>query len=170
MTILIDGRGHLMGRLASGIAKQLLEGQSIVVVRCEELERSGAIWRNQKVRHEFTHKTNNTNPLKGPAHERSPAKIFMRMVRGMLPHKTERGKAAFARLQTFEGIPHPFDKQQRVVVPRALRVVRLRPDRRFTNLGELCKANGWKKYDLIKTLEEKRKAKSAIYFQNKKAQ
>ena len=32
--IIIDGKGHLMGRLAAIIAKQLLKGQKIVVVRC----------------------------------------------------------------------------------------------------------------------------------------
>ena len=31
--ITVDGRGHLIGRLASVIAKQLLEGQRVVVVR-----------------------------------------------------------------------------------------------------------------------------------------
>ena len=40
--IIIDGRGHLMGRLASIVAKQILCGQRIVVVRCEEIDISGA--------------------------------------------------------------------------------------------------------------------------------
>jgi large subunit ribosomal protein L13Ae len=31
--ILVDGRGHLLGRLASYVAKQLLSGSRIVVVR-----------------------------------------------------------------------------------------------------------------------------------------
>lgn len=31
--IVVDGRGHLIGRLASVIAKQLLNGQRVVVVR-----------------------------------------------------------------------------------------------------------------------------------------
>ena len=39
---LIDGRGHLMGRLASVVAKQLLEGKHIVVVRSEEMNISGS--------------------------------------------------------------------------------------------------------------------------------
>lgn len=40
--IVIDCRGHLMGRLASIIAKQLLNGQKIVAVRCEGIEMSGS--------------------------------------------------------------------------------------------------------------------------------
>ncbi|MFN9907975.1 MAG: uL13 family ribosomal protein [bacterium] len=33
--VIIDGKGHLLGRLASIVAKELLSGQRIVVVRCE---------------------------------------------------------------------------------------------------------------------------------------
>jgi large subunit ribosomal protein L13Ae len=35
--IVIDGRGHLVGRLASKVAKEILSGQRVVVVRCELL-------------------------------------------------------------------------------------------------------------------------------------
>lgn len=39
--VVIDGRGHLLGRLASIVAKELLSGQKVAVVRCEELMISG---------------------------------------------------------------------------------------------------------------------------------
>jgi large subunit ribosomal protein L13Ae len=50
--IIIDGKGHLLGRLASIIAKQILSGQKITVVRCEEINISGSFFRN-KVRPTF---------------------------------------------------------------------------------------------------------------------
>lgn len=40
--IVVDCRGHLVGRLASLIAKELLQGQHVVAVRCEQLEISGS--------------------------------------------------------------------------------------------------------------------------------
>ena len=40
--IVVDCRGHLVGRLASLIAKELLMGQHVVAVRCEQLEISGS--------------------------------------------------------------------------------------------------------------------------------
>ena len=43
-------------------------------------------------------------------------------VRGMTPHKTERGKDALKRLQTFEGVPPPYDKKKLMVIPSALKV------------------------------------------------
>lgn len=40
--IVIDGKGHLLGRLASIVAKQLLFGKKVVVVRAEALIISGS--------------------------------------------------------------------------------------------------------------------------------
>lgn len=40
--VIIDGRGHLLGRVASVVAKELLLGQHVVVVRCEALNVSGS--------------------------------------------------------------------------------------------------------------------------------
>lgn len=40
--IVIDGKGHLLGRLASICAKQLLIGKKIVVVRTEQIVISGS--------------------------------------------------------------------------------------------------------------------------------
>lgn len=40
--IVIDGKGHLLGRLASIVGKQLLQGKKIVVVRCESIIVSGS--------------------------------------------------------------------------------------------------------------------------------
>ncbi len=41
-SVVIDGKGHLLGRLASIVAKQLLLGKKIVVVRCEQIVISGS--------------------------------------------------------------------------------------------------------------------------------
>lgn len=92
--IIIDGKGHLVGRLASKIAKELLSGQKIVVVRCEQIIRSGSLFRNKLIFHEFLRKKINTNPRRGFVHYRTPSRIFWRAVRGMLPHKSAKGAAA----------------------------------------------------------------------------
>ena len=39
--VVVDASQHLIGRLASVIAKQLLNGQHVTVVRCERLEQTG---------------------------------------------------------------------------------------------------------------------------------
>lgn len=165
--IVIDGRGHLLGRLASKVAKELLNGQRIVVVRCELLLKSGSLFRNKLKHHEFLRKRKNTNPRRGPFHFSSPSRIFWRAVRGMLPHKTPKGAVALARLKVFDGIPFPFDQKRRMVVPEALKILRLQSHRKFCELGELAQLVGWTKKDLVSRLEEKRKTKAAKYWQLK---
>jgi len=52
--VIVDGRGHLLGRLASILAKELLNGQKVVVVRCEEINISGSLFRNKRQPHNAT--------------------------------------------------------------------------------------------------------------------
>ena len=67
----------------------------------------------------------------------------------MVPHKTARGTAAMERLKVFEGVPPPYDKKKRVVVPQALRILRLRPGRKYCTVGRLSHEVGWKYQDVI---------------------
>ncbi|WP_459806087.1 uL13 family ribosomal protein, partial [Herbidospora sp. RD11066] len=97
-----------------------------------------------------------------------PSRIVWRTIRGMIPHKSKRGAEAMNRLKVFDGIPHPYDKEKRMVVPSALRVVRLKPGRRYCVLARLSHEVGWKYKDVLETLEEKRKAKAAVYYEHKK--
>ena len=55
--VIVDGRGHLLGRLASILAKELLNGQKVVVVRCEEINISGSLFRNKRQQQISTHRT-----------------------------------------------------------------------------------------------------------------
>jgi large subunit ribosomal protein L13Ae len=167
--IVIDGKGHLLGRLASTVAKQLLNGQHIVVVRCEALNVSGEFFRNKLKYHAYLRKATRYNKNRGPFHFRAPSRIFYKAVRGMISHKTARGKAALERLKVFEGVPPPYDKQKRVVVPQALRVLRLKPGRKYTTIGRLSHEVGWKYQDVVARLEERRKVKAAAYYAKKVA-
>ena len=87
----------------------------------------------------------------------------------MVPHKTKRGAEALERLKAFEGVPPPFDKVKRLVVPDALKVLRLQHGHRFCKLGDLAFSVGWKHRDAVAELEEKRKAKAAKFYEAKKA-
>lgn len=167
--IIVDCRGHLLGRLASILAKQLLNGQAIVAVRTEEINISGSHFRNKLKFFDKLRKHHNTNPKRGPFHFRAPSRILYHTVRGMIPHKTFRGKQALQRLKVFEGIPAPFDKKKRMVIPEAMRVIRLKQGRDFANLGELASQTGWKHADLIKRLEDNRKVRANAWYQKRKA-
>ena len=60
---MVDGKGHLLGRLASTVAKQLLNGQKIVVVRCEALNISGEFFRAKRASLLPTFEPTLDNPL-----------------------------------------------------------------------------------------------------------
>uniref|UniRef100_A0A665UXU1 Large ribosomal subunit protein uL13 n=1 Tax=Echeneis naucrates TaxID=173247 RepID=A0A665UXU1_ECHNA len=152
--LLLDGRGHLLGRLAAIVAKQVLLGHKVVVVRCEGINISGNFYRNKLKYLAFLRKRMNTNPSRGPYHFRAPSRIFWRTVRGMLPHKTKRGQAALERLKVFDGIPPPYDKVMMV----------------FALLGRLAHEVGWKYQAITATLEEKRKEKAKLRYSKKKTQ
>merc|ERR1712137_978565 len=151
------------------IAKELLNGQQVVCVRTEDINISGSLYRNKLKYAMFKKKRMNSNPKTGPLHYRSPSKILWRTIRGMVPHKTSRGAAALDRLKSFEGIPHPYDRKKRMVIPSCLKVLRIRPERKFCKLGDLSDQNGWKHKELLERLESKRKVKSEAYHKKKKA-
>ena len=71
--------------------------------------------------------------------------------------------------QVFDGIPDPYDRQKRMVVPSALRVLKLKPGRKYCQIGRLSHETGWKYKPVIEALEEKRKAKDRVYYQTKMA-
>merc|ERR1712125_188220 len=141
----------------------------VVCVRTEDINISGSLYRNKLKYAEFRRKRMNSNPKTGPLHYRSPSKILWRTIRGMVPHKTARGAAALDRLKSFEGVPHPYDRKKRMVIPSCLKVLRLKPERRFCKLGDLSQQVGWKQRDLVERLENQRKVKSNAYFLKKKA-
>merc|ERR1712096_440698 len=139
----------------------------IVLVRCEGLLISGNFYRNKLKYLDFLKKRTRTNPKKGPFHFRAPSKMTWRVIRGMLPHKLKRGAEALDRLKVFDGMPAPYDKQKRMVVPSCMKVVKLKPHRKYAPISRLAHEVGWKYKGIIDAMEVKRKAKSAQYFQAK---
>lgn len=80
--IVVDARHHMLGRLSSILAKELLNGQRVVVVRCEEICLSGGLVRQKMKYLRFLRKRMNTKPSHGPIHFRAPSKILWRTIRG----------------------------------------------------------------------------------------
>jgi large subunit ribosomal protein L13Ae len=58
---------------------------------------------------------------------------------------------------------------KRMVVPQALAVTRIKPQRHVTLLGRLSSEVGWKYWDLVKELEEKRKVNAKVFYARKKS-
>jgi len=166
--IVIDMRGHLLGRVAAVVAKELLCGQRIVCVRCELAELSGSLFRNKMDAMMMFRKKCNTNKGHGQYNYRSPAKMFWHAVRGMIPYKTARGVEALRRLKVFNGIPYPYSQMKRQCIPNALRAIKLAPNRKFTVVGDLAEQLGWTRKAVVAKYEKERKVKSAAYYHKKR--
>jgi len=93
--------------------------------------------------------------------------MFWRIIRGMTPHKTARGAAALQRLKVFDGCPYPYCDKKRMVVPGALKVLRIKSHRNTCEVGDLANMVGWKRKDIVEKLEEKRVAKSQVFYEKK---
>eukprot|EP00997_Jenningsia_sp_PLL12_P003402 NODE_1636_length_1107_cov_95.731569_g1336_i0.p1 GENE.NODE_1636_length_1107_cov_95.731569_g1336_i0~~NODE_1636_length_1107_cov_95.731569_g1336_i0.p1 ORF type:complete len:136 (-),score=22.07 NODE_1636_length_1107_cov_95.731569_g1336_i0:359-766(-) len=101
-------------------------------------------------------------------HYRTPRMYVWRIIRGMLPYKTKRGKAALGRLKLFEGIPPPFDKKRKVCILRSMRTFRLGVKRAYTSVADICGLVGWKHQRLLREQENLRKKNAIAYREAKK--
>ena len=166
--IVVDATGHLVGRMASYIAKQIQLGQRIVVVRCEKAIYSGKHYRNKLNFMEKRHKHNNSNPRRGgPFHQTAPSHIIYRTIRGMIPYKTAKGAAAMGRLKCFDGCPVSANAMKKMVIPDALKAVKLGSRAKYCVLGNVAKDCGWTQQELIDELEEKRITKNHEWYLKK---
>ena len=158
--IIVDAKGHLAGRLASYIAKELLNGQRVSIVRCEKTLISGSKYRNKLKVMDFRNKRMSTNPKKGPIHQRAPSQMLERKIRGMVPHKTPIGAAAMKRLTCYDGCPLSLNNKKKMVVRDALKCIRLKPRARYCCLGDVATVCGWTKAAIINSFEAKRVEKN----------
>ncbi len=135
--VTIDATGLILGRMASIIAKRLLQGETIIVINAERAVVSGK--RLSKVR-EAKAFLDVGHPRKGPFHPRRPDQIVRRTIRGMLPWKNPKGQEAYKRLKVFIEVPEEFKRKEIQTIPDAS-VEKLRCP--YITIGELAKEIGW---------------------------
>jgi large subunit ribosomal protein L13 len=137
--LLIDASNHIMGRVASVAAKQALHGRKVVVVNAEKAIIAGQ--RHKTIRaamHRLTTGTHGSQE-RAPTHPRRADTYFRRVIRGMLPRRKPRGKAAFSNVKVFIGVPEEYSGKHLERLPDA-DASKLRC--RYMTVGELCNAIG----------------------------
>lgn len=97
----IDANDHVLGRLASSVAKNLLKGNTIFVVNAEKAIVSGS---PQATFDFFRAKITRGDPYHGPFYPNVPDRVIKRVVRTMLP-KNDKGRTALKRLRVFLSVP-----------------------------------------------------------------
>jgi large subunit ribosomal protein L13 len=134
---LINADGLILGRMASKVAKKLLNGEKVIVVNAEKAVLSGK--KKSKVA-EAKVFLEVGSPRRGPFHYRRPDRILRKTVRGMLPFKQPKGKNALKRLKVFMGVPEELRDLKTVALKEAQAAKLKGP---YFTLAELAKEIGW---------------------------
>lgn len=135
--ITINADGLILGRMASKIAKRLLNGERIIIINAEKAILSGK--RNSKVE-EAKVFLEVGSPGRGPFHQKRPDRIVRRAVRGMLPFKQPKGIQAYKRLAVFMGIPDALKDRETETLKEAQAKKLTCP---YLTVGELAREVGW---------------------------
>ncbi len=115
----LDASNQILGRMASYVAKRALNGETVIVVNAEKAVISGrrhSIVDRAKLMLETRTLQNQT---RAPVHQRRPDVYVRRVIRGMLPWKKAKGRAAFHRVLVFIGVPEEYQKKMLAKVPGA---------------------------------------------------
>jgi large subunit ribosomal protein L13 len=107
--MIVDADRAILGRLAARVAKRLLLGEEIVVVNAEKAVITGNKKRTLK---DYKEMHDRGHRYKGPFFPKEPHLILKRTIRGMLPWKAPKGKAAFKRLKVHLGVPEGMTAEE----------------------------------------------------------
>ncbi len=134
--VAIDGNNHVLGRLASHIAKRLLNGEEIYLANCESILIIGnpvSTLLRYRTRRSLQHKG---TPEYSPKWPKVPSLLVKRVIRGMVPWERTRGKEAMHKLTVVMGNPKNMELSK---VPNA----KFDTDAKFMTIGKLCKELGY---------------------------
>ena len=139
--VVVDATNHIAGRLASNVAKLLLQGQRVTVVNCEKIMMSGKRETQIREYREFLEINSIINYKHGPVHYRRPDTMMAKMIRQMLPFdRKPSGKIAYAKLRTYIGAPNDTKPIEKIQFEKAL--IR-KAASNYTPLAEICRVIGW---------------------------
>lgn len=138
MTV-IDANNLILGRMASTVAKRLLNGEEIKIINAEKAIISG---RKDTTFERYRLYVDRGSREFGPRFPRRPDQIVSRTIRGMIPHTKMTGRDAYNRLRVYIGVPPELSKENATTVEEAS-IMRLSTIK-YTALGDLSKKLGSK--------------------------
>jgi large subunit ribosomal protein L13 len=112
--MIVDAKGLVAGRLASKIAKRLINGEILTIVNAGE---AVVVGKRSAIMPKFKQRVDasvHSNPHYGPKYDRIPSKILRRMVRGMLPNKKRTSERLITNLTVYNEIPSGMEKNETI--------------------------------------------------------
>ncbi len=138
--MIINGENKILGRLATHITQELLQGKTVDIVNAEKIVMTGTLIYQAKKMKQKLDSNIKSNPYKGPKYSRMPDKIIKRAVKGMLPSKSKSTEAAMRRLKVYIGLPEKFEGTEFADVSKA----ESKATKKVFSIGELSKTLGAK--------------------------
>lgn len=141
-TIYIDGTGQVLGRLASYVAKRLLEGNHVVVVNVENVVLKGS-WSTVEKEWQARFELKSViNPFRySPKRYVRPDMYFRRVVRGMLPWRKAKGRQALRRLRVYIGVPRELGDAKFIQLEKVEGVL----GKQYVTLSRIASRFGWRR-------------------------
>ncbi len=140
--VVVDASGLILGRMASRVAKMLLEGKKVVIVNAEKAVLSGEPKRViDGYMRMFKVQTYRNPERQGIRRERSPQRIVKSAIKGMLPYRKPKGREALRRLKVYVGVPEEFERLEKVSFKEADAA---KLETKFITVGELARLMGWR--------------------------
>ena len=137
VTLIIDAKGLILGRMASYAASQAMLGQDVAIVNCEEAIISG---KKESIIKKYQQRMARGSIRTGPFHPRPADRIVRRVVRGMLDYNSYHGRKAFQRVMCYCGVPSDFAGKA-MTVPQGMDAGKL-PVLKFVKVKDICKVIG----------------------------
>ncbi len=135
--VIIDADGLILGRMASVVAKRLLNGENVIIVNAEKAVISG---KRKSILEEKKRFLQIGYVGQGPLHPRRPDNIVRRTIRGMLPRKKPKGRDAYKRLRVYIGIPESLKGRKMETIPEASAEKLKCP---YVRVSEIARLIGW---------------------------
>ncbi len=103
--MIINADGLIAGRLASKIAKKIINKETIVIVNAEKAIIIGT---KQSIMPKYQSRVDaavKSNPHYGPKYDRIPSKILRKIIKGMLPSRKKTAERLIKQVTIYNLIP-----------------------------------------------------------------
>jgi len=129
-----DGKGCIVGRVASKVAKESLKGEKVELYNAGDMIFTGDkkdIIGKYKGRLALR---DMAKPVQSPHYPKKPDLFVKRIIRTMLPWRSSRGKDAYKRIKVYMDAPKG----------KAEKVFEFKKDIKHLTVRNVCLALGWK--------------------------
>ncbi|MEM4554735.1 MAG: 50S ribosomal protein L13 [Candidatus Anstonellaceae archaeon] len=103
--VVVDAQDAIVGRLGAAVSKMLLAGKEVTIVNAEKALMKGSLLVAKEKYLSRRSQKDKRKPEHSPVWPRVPHLLLRRIIRGMLPWDSKRGREAYKRLKVVSSTP-----------------------------------------------------------------